>query len=729
MNNYVTIGDLKIAPLLHQFVTELLPETGPLSAKTLWLGFQDILQDLAPANRALLDKRASLQAAIDQWHRDHPGPDFDQQAYQAFLTDIGYLVPEGPDFQIETTDVDAEISTIAGPQLVVPVQNARFALNAANARWGSLYDALYGTDAIPFAQNFDNGGPYDTERGAKVVEYAADFMDRTIPLQDASHRDVTRYFLYRESAKTPWRLHAAHPEGGSVPLAHPEQFRGYLGHDHEPSTLLFKHNDLHIELQIDRRHPVGAISRAGIKDVILEAALTVIQDLEDAVATVDAEDKVAAYRNWAGLMDGTLETQFLKNNKTVHRRLNQDRIYLGTDGSALTLRGRSLMLIRNVGHFTTTQCVLDADGKEVPEGFLDALVTTLCALPNLKGESCLRNGDCRSLYVVKPKMHGPDEVALADQLFARVEDLLSLPRNTLKIGVMDEEKRTSVNLKECIRAVRQRIVFINTGFLDRTGDEIHTGMEAGPVKPKEQIKAEPWLQAYEQRNVAIGLACGFIGKAQIGKGMWPKPDEMAQMLASKQAHLQAGANCAWVPSPTAAVLHAMHYHDINVKAVQHNLAEIAPLLVDDLFRLPLLSSDTPAPAEIEAELANNLQGILGYVVRWIDQGIGCSTVPDIHNVGLMEDRATLRISSQHVANWLHHGLCSEHQVKAILRQVATIVDQQNADDPKHRPIAPSFKDSLAFQAAEKLVLEGRNQPSGYTELILQKARLEAKQHR
>ncbi|QIB64956.1 malate synthase G [Kineobactrum salinum] len=723
MKSHVDIGGLGVSEPLYSFVNRhLLPYTD-LSASALWSGFHTIIRDLASRNQSLLEKRQQLQTAIDQWHRSNRGREFDIKAYRAFLEEIGYLVPEGPDFTIGVSHVDEEIATLAGPQLVVPVTNARFAINAANARWGSLYDALYGTDIIPQEDAHATRG-YNPERGGKVMAYASNFLDRAIPLAKGSHREVSNYRLTAEG-RGRLSLQAICGEQ-AVPLRDPSQFCGYLGSSESPTTLLFVHHGLHIEIQIDRSHPVGRRSHAGIRDVVLEAALTVIQDLEDAVATVDASDKVNAYRNWARLMDGTLEARFSRDGEVVHRRLNPDRVYLGADGNALTLKGRSLMMVRNVGHLTTTDCVLDQNGCEVPEGFVDAFITTLGALPNLKGHGGLENGRHGSLYIVKPKMHGPEEVALAESLFARIEILFGLPVNSLKIGVMDEERRTSANLKECIRAVKDRIVFINTGFLDRTGDEIHTDMEAGAVLPKEAIKAEPWLDAYERRNVAIGLACGFHGRAQIGKGMWPQPVAMAQMLASKQAHPTAGASCAWVPSPVAAVVHALHYHAVDVGAARNTLMSHPVPAVEELFRMPLLGNDTLDPETIERELVNNLQGILGYVVRWIDQGIGCSTVPDINDVGLMEDRATLRISSQHVANWLHHGICSEAQVRTALNRVAAIVDRQNAGEPHYRPMTPNLTNSLAFQAATDLVFKGREQPNGYTELILQPARRLAK---
>jgi len=726
MNAYVQSGDLYVAENLHSFVSNrLLPYTS-LSADELWQGLGELLAELSPINESLLAKRDHLQSSIDDWHKSNKAEAFDVAKYKHFLRSIGYLVDEGPDFNITTTNVDPEISQVAGPQLVVPVSNARFALNAANARWGSLYDALYGTDVIPFDEGLEKRTQYNSQRGERVIRYAADFLDKSVPLASGSHFDVVEYSLEQEPGTSRRHLFAKLANSQIIALAEPDQFKGYLGHENAPSTILLQNNGLHIEVHIDRSHPIGAVSASGTKDIILEAALTVIQDFEDSVATVDASDKVAAYENWAGLMDGSLEDCFNKSGKQVRRRLNADRIYIAADGNALSLPGRSLMFVRNVGHLTTTDCVLDKNRNEVPEGFLDAFITVLCALPDLKQNGGLRNSKTGSIYIVKPKMHGPEEVTLTDTLFTRIEQTLGLAPNCIKIGVMDEERRTSVNLKECIRAVKDRIVFINTGFLDRTGDEIHTNMEAGPVLPKEQIKTEQWLQAYEERNVAIGLACGFHKKAQIGKGMWPKPDEMAQMVATKHMHLEAGANCAWVPSPTAAVLHAMHYHQTCVFEVQQALGARDTPSVEELFRMPLLSEGTLSEKEIQTEINNNLQGILGYVVRWVDQGVGCSKVPDIHDVGLMEDRATLRISSQHVANWLYHGMCSEDQVRRSFKDMAAVVDQQNARDPQYRPMAQNTSSDTAFIAASDLVFKGRLQPNGYTELILRQARCTTK---
>ena len=713
-------GNLQVAKQLEKLLAEEILPGLNISEEEFWDSFNHIVEEFVPRNKSLVEDRENLQKQIDQWHLDRKDQKHNHEEYKTFLKQIGYWVEGTDDFQITTTEVDPEISEIAGPQLVVPVMNARFSLNAANARWGSLYDALYGTDMISEEGGAERGGAYNPVRGDKVIEFSKSLLNETIPLSQGTYQEVTSFQV------NDGNLEVILSDQSKVGLKDQSKFIGFRGESDNPSGILFKNNKLHIEIQVDREDSVGRDDAAGIKDILIESAVTTIQDLEDSIAAVDAEDKVSAYRNWLGLMKGDLKETFIKGDSELTRQLNHDREYKDAEGKEFYLSGRSLMLVRNVGHLMTNPAILDKAGEEIPEGILDAMFTICIAKHDLEGNSLLSNSRTGSVYIVKPKMHGPEEVKFTCDLFTAVEQALKLKPLSVKIGIMDEERRTTINLKECIEAAKDRVIFINTGFLDRTGDEIHTSMEAGPMIPKALMKQQPWITAYEDWNVDKGLETGFQGKAQIGKGMWPMPDEMLEMYKTKTVHPEAGANCAWVPSPTAATLHALHYHQVSVSEAQDQLKERAEADIDSILTIPLLEDPSSlTDKEIQDELDNNAQGILGYVVRWIDQGVGCSKVPDINNVGLMEDRATCRISSQHMANWLHHGLCTEDQVMETMKKMALVVDKQNDGDPDYINMAPSYE-GVAFKAACDLVLQGRNQPSGYTEPILHKRRIEFK---
>jgi len=718
MTNRIQRGDLQVSEELDKLISEKVCVNIDVRPEQFWNSFNEIVKEFTPRNKALLTEREELQTKIDNWHKENK--EFNKEAYKSFLKEIGYWVDTNEDFEIETTNVDAEISTIAGAQLVVPVMNARFALNAANARWGSLYDALYGTDMISEDDGAERGGAYNPVRGDKVIEFSKNFMNENFPLSSGTYQEIAAFQI------ADGKLEITLKDQSKVTLADDDKFAGYSGDLENPKGILMKNNNLHVEVQIDREDAVGKDDLAGIKDILVESAVTTIQDCEDSVAAVDGEDKATVYSNWLGLMQGNLEETFDKGGKAITRKLNPDRDYSKPNGKAFTLPGRSTMLVRNVGHLMTTPAILDADGNEIFEGIMDAMFTITIAKHDLLSNGTFKNSRTGSIYIVKPKMHGPKEVQLTCDLFAAVEKAVGLAPLTAKVGIMDEERRTTINLKECIKVAKDRVIFINTGFLDRTGDEIHTSMEAGPMIRKAQMKQEPWILAYEDWNVDKGLQTGFKGKAQIGKGMWAMPDEMLGMYENKTVHPKAGANCAWVPSPTAATLHALHYHQISVPGVQEDLQKRKEANMDEILEIPLLKEDLSAE-EIQAELDNNAQGILGYVVRWIDQGVGCSKVPDINNVGLMEDRATCRISSQHIANWLHHGLCDETQVLETMKKMAIVVDEQNSGDPEYENMAPNY-DGDAFQAACDLVLKGRVQPSGYTEPILHAQRLVKKAH-